>query len=249
MHMGWDHMTERLSGITTLWTILRAAQAGQTAAAADAQQQIMLRYGGAVYRYLLAMLRDPAAADDLTQEFALGLVRGAYRQADPGRGRFRDYVKTVLFHLVSTHRARERRGGVGVPMDHVPEPPAGSDDERDFVRAWREDLLLRTMNALAAVHPDLHAVLSLRSAHPKMPSHLLAAEVGRQLGRPWRPDAVRQALRRARTLFADLLLEEVARSLERPTVEQMQGELAELDLLEYVQPALERRAGASEPEA
>ncbi len=53
---------------------------------------------------------------------------------------------------------------------------------------------------------------------------------------------ISQALHRAK--FADLLLEEVAASLEPPTRENVEEELRDLDLLPYCQPALKRAAGS-----
>src|SRR5260370_13259693 len=106
-----------LSRISTSWTVLNQAHNGSADAAA-AKQWIMQRYGGAVHRYLLAALRDPHAADDLTQEFGLSLVRGDFHQVRPERGRFRDYVKTVLFHLVSRYRKRQLGQSQAVRPDH-----------------------------------------------------------------------------------------------------------------------------------
>jgi hypothetical protein len=54
---------------------------------------------------------------------------------------------------------------------------------------------------------------------------------------------VRQTLRRARDKFADLLLDEVAQTLRQPTVDQLGQELADLELLQYCQPALDRYHG------
>jgi DNA-directed RNA polymerase specialized sigma24 family protein len=53
-----------------------------------------------VYRYLLKALRDPEAAAEQSQEFALRFVRSDFKEADPERGRFRDFLRTVLYHLV-----------------------------------------------------------------------------------------------------------------------------------------------------
>ena len=53
---------------------------------------------------------------------------------------------------------------------------------------------------------------------------------------------MRQTLCRARALYADLLLSEVARSLRSPTCEEVEDELRVLNLLSYCRPALDRRA-------
>ena len=69
-----------------------------------------------------------------------------------------------------------------------------------------------------------------------MAEHLTA-----QLRKPLTAVGVRQVLHRAREKFADLLLDEVAHSLDSPTAEQLEQELVELGLLDYCRPALERR--------
>ena len=92
-----EPIEQRLSRISTIWTVLHQAHGGTEDDRTAAHSMLMARYGGAVHRYLLATLHDPHAADDLSQEFALALVRGAFHKVEPDRGRFRDYVKTVLF--------------------------------------------------------------------------------------------------------------------------------------------------------
>jgi RNA polymerase sigma-70 factor (ECF subfamily) len=57
------------------------------------------------------------------------------------------------------------------------------------------------------------------------------------------PEAIRQLLHRARENFADLLVDEVARSLGSADPGKLEQELIELDLLDYCRPSLARRAG------
>jgi RNA polymerase sigma-70 factor (ECF subfamily) len=243
--MDQDKTNPRLSDISTVWSVLRQAHAGSAEAVAAAQQLLLQRYGGAVRRYLLAALRDPDAADDLTQEFALCLVRGEFRRAEPGRGRFRNSVKAVLFHLVSRHRKRQRSRAQPLPPDApelagVPAPPEGADGA--FRDAWREQLLARAWEALAAAQPTYFAALRCRASHARLPSPRLAEHLSRATGKPFTADGARQALHRARAKFAELLLDEVAQSLEAPTAEEVEQELRDLDLLAYCQTALGRKA-------
>jgi RNA polymerase sigma-70 factor (ECF subfamily) len=107
--MADDLNPDHLSKITTLWTALNAAHHGAGGERDAARQQLIERYAAAVHRYLLAALRDPHAADELLQEFLLALLRGNFHKADRQRGRFRDYIKTVLFHLISKYRRGEAR--------------------------------------------------------------------------------------------------------------------------------------------
>jgi RNA polymerase sigma-70 factor (ECF subfamily) len=234
---------ERLSDISTIWSVLRLAHEGTPTAASAAQQLLLERYRTAVYRYLRQAVGDPATAEDLTQEWALALVRGEFRQADPQRGRFRNYVKGVLFHLVSRHRKNQARvpqpmGGDSTPWQAIPDP--SPDADAAFNESWRQELLARTWKALEDVQPTLAAVLRFRATHQEMRSPQMAEALSARLGKPVTADWVRQTLHRARDSFADLLLVEAARSLDAPTVEALEEELRELNLLEYCKPALQR---------
>src|SRR5262245_30429433 len=107
--MDRQSLDERLSRISTLWTVLFEAHREPGEAAAEAQRALMRRYSGAVYRYLLGAVRDEDAAGDLAQEFAVRFLKGDFRRADPERGRFRDYLKRALVHLVTDHHRRRQK--------------------------------------------------------------------------------------------------------------------------------------------
>jgi RNA polymerase sigma factor (sigma-70 family) len=237
----------RLSLIPTLWSLVYRAHHGPGEAANLARQQLLERYGGAVYRYLRKVLREPDAADEVFQEFALQLLHGDLRGADPQRGRFRNYVKGTLFHLIADYRQQQRKWPEPLPDDgaalvaHLEEV----ESDRQFVESWCDELLARAWAALAEVEArtgqPFHAVLRFRADHPEMRSPQLATQLATRLGRPFTAAGVRQVLHRAREKFADLLLDEVTHSPENPTAEQCVQELVELGLLDYCQPALERR--------
>jgi RNA polymerase sigma-70 factor (ECF subfamily) len=237
--MNPERYNQRLSGISTDWMALRDAHRGTADVSRAAQELLLHRYRGAVYRYLLRAVGDLTAAEDLAQEFALGLVRGDFRQADPQRGRFRNYVKSVLFHLVGKHRKALRK---------LPQPvfaaerlaAAAGDEGAQFDDDWRNELLARTWEALAAARPTLHAALHLRARHAEMRSPELAAELSRQLDKPLTAEAARQLLHRAREKFADLLIDAVANSLAAPSADGVAEELRELNLLEHCRAALDR---------
>jgi RNA polymerase sigma-70 factor (ECF subfamily) len=238
-----NHDPGRLSRISTIWEALRQAHEGTGGAAAKARQLLVERYSGAVYRYLHAALRDPHAAEDLTQEFALRLIRGDFRKVSAERGRFRDYVKTVLFRLVSRHHKRRTATTLTAAPDSsefVTLAAPQDDLDRSFLESWREQLLGRAWEKLAEARPAFYTVLRFRSNNPQQPSHQLAEALSGQLGKAVTAEGVRQTLSRAREKLADLLLEEVAASLESPTAEQVEEELRELNLLVYCRRALTR---------
>jgi hypothetical protein len=139
-----------------------------------------------------------AAAERVAQDFAYCLVRGDFRQADPERGRFRDLVRTLLFHrVVNYQRQMRKEARVGsLPEDAadsfvVEADPAGAD--REFLTRWREELLDRTWEALEREQPEagapLYDVLRYRAEHPGTCSEQMAAELAQRLGRPLTAEA------------------------------------------------------------
>ena len=106
----------------------------------------MQRYSPAIYRYLLGAVRDTDTADELFQEFALRFLRGDFKRANPERGRFRDFLKTALYHLIVDHQKRQKNRPASLPPDGA-EPavamPESTNTDEDFFTAWRADLMAR----------------------------------------------------------------------------------------------------------
>jgi RNA polymerase sigma-70 factor (ECF subfamily) len=243
--MSGDESAIHLSRISTHWDLLFQAHRGQGPAVSQAQQELLRRYCGAIYRYLLGVLRNPHAAEDLSQEFALRLVRGAFKNADPQRGRFRDFVKTAVYHLIVDHHRRQQAKPASLPaQSQIADTPDDSADA-EFLKHWRGEILGRTWEALAALEQQtdslFHTVLRWRAEHPNAPAAELADQLSKSLGKPFTEGGIRVTLHRARERFADLLLDEVARSLQSSDNERIEQELMDLNLLAYCKPALERR--------
>ena len=242
--MDASNFETRLSGVQTLWSQVRLAHDDAAAAGRAARAALLDRYAGAVRRYLLAAVRDRTAADDLAQEFALRFLRGDFRNADPGRGRFRDYVKVAVLNLVTDHHRRQKARPVPIPPEDLNRPESADSDEGVFRESWRDELLDRAWAALAAVERDtgrpLHTVLTFRATNPKASSTEMAEQIGAQRGQAVTPAGVRQTLHRAREKFAELLLEAVADTLDEPTRDRLADELEELGLLGYCKPVLDQ---------
>src|SRR5262245_23516681 len=113
----------RISQIDTLWPVLHKAHGGKPDEVSAAQEAILQRYRPAVKRYLRACLGDEDAAEELSQDFALRFVRGDFRNANPERGRFRDLLKSALYHLIVDHHKRKQRQAPLLAPDG-PEPSA-----------------------------------------------------------------------------------------------------------------------------
>ena len=245
-------LNQHLSQIGTLWSKVVQAHGADAKSATLAQALLLERYGGAAYRYLLGAVRDPDVADDLAQEFALRFLRGDFRRADPDRGRFRDYLKTALIHLVTDHyrgqQALPRRLSADAP-EPVVVPVDGPEADEEFVASWRAELLDRAWKILARDSTAFHVVLRFHVQNPETTSAQAAQQVSAQLGRPVTADWLRQTLKRAHAKYADLLLDEVVHSLSTATPEvPLRQELQELGLLKYCRSALAKRCPeASEP--
>jgi RNA polymerase sigma factor (sigma-70 family) len=250
--MDSDVLNHHLSRIETHWTAVFRAHQGHPVEAAAAQAALVERYGGAVHRYLLASLRDGEAADDLAQEFALRFLRGDFRNADPEKGRFRDFLKAAVYHLmIDYHRSKKSRPR---SLTEAAALPAAEDDswdqelDRHFLESWREQLMAHAWAALDEVqnrtgHP-FSDVLRLRVANPELRSPQMAEQLSDRLGRTVNASWVRLNLHRARDKFVESLLGEVERTLANPSPERLEEELMELGLLEHCRSGLKRRPWA-----
>ena len=234
---------ERLSRISTQWSLIYQAHWGRTDAAAAAQCQFVQRYCGAVYRYLLGALRNEDAAEELFQEFALRFVRGDFRRADPERGRFRDYLKTSLVHLVTDHYRRRAARPRTLPDDH-PEPPQDhlrdTDSDAAFAASWREELINQAWKSLEQTQPNYYRVLLQHVEHAELNAAEMAEQLAADGGKPMTAGHVRVLLHRARERFSDLLVKEVAHSLGRPAPDELLRELRDLSLLSLCEASYRR---------
>jgi len=238
----------RLSRIETLWSVVRRAHDGEGSGTTAAQQILLDQYGGAVRRYLLASLRNEDAANEVFQEFALKFVRGDFEKANPAKGRFRQFVKTVVYRLVIDHHRRQKKAQRHKDLVDVQEhlePTVTAKMEADFVASWRSELLARAWSQLQEVETKsgkpYHTVLRFRADHPKLSSTELAAELTTQLGREIKAGNARVLVHRSREIFAEQLLDLVEESLDNRSDEELENELIAIDLLSYCRPSLDAR--------
>jgi RNA polymerase sigma-70 factor (ECF subfamily) len=244
-----DDVKQHLSQISTAWTLVARAHETPGDVQAAAQRVLIERYQEAIYRYLLGASRNQDAADELFQEFALRFVRGDFRRANPEKGRFRDFVKTALINLVISHQRKRGKAPLQSPGagDDVAAPPDSLDPDKDFLTYWRKVLLDRAWEGLAAAQkpggPPLHTALRWRTEQPDMASAELAARLTEELkpAEPFTDAGIRKVVQRARELFTDLLVAEVARSLGKPTLDELEQEIIDLGFQAYCRKALERR--------
>jgi RNA polymerase sigma factor (sigma-70 family) len=246
--MHQDSQNRRLCDINTLWTLVLDAHEGSTATAKAAQQQLLIRYGGAIRRYLYASARDSEAADDLYQEFAVRMLTGTLHNADRSRGRFRDYVKTTLYHMITNYHKQKSRQPGRLEFEQAEpraEPATLAESDQVFLNCWRDELLAHGWEVLAKAEAEggqpYFTVLRHRSEHPGLTSAAMAEHLSDRLGKPITSGSARQLLHRAREKFAESLMLQVANSLRDPDDDQLEQELIELGLFEYCRSAIQRR--------
>jgi len=245
--MDHNEIDLRLSQIETDWKMVLEASQGTNTPNCRALQTFFDQYSRAVYRYLLGAVKDPDAADELFQEFALRISRGSFRGADQSRGLFRKYLKSALINLVIEHhrQASKKPGSLSFELGDTRSPEEAL--EAEFLKSWREELLSRAWNQLQTLDQqksrNYYDVLRQQTQKPDLTSTEAAERLNEQLQpqRPFTPTGLRKQLQRARETFADLLLTEVSLSLHNPSVEELEGELIELELDPYCRSALRRR--------
>lgn len=229
---------ERIEAIQTRWSLIRNAHlSGQPETAGEARRLLVMRYAPAIRRYLGGILRNDDDADEIAQDIMLRLMRGDFAGADPGRGRFRDLLKTALRNMVrNSWQKAGRRKSADVDLDLILKDDAAQESE--WTQQWRKTVLDNTWNRMLAEEggrPGVqYHVLKLRAEFPECSSEELAAMLGKKTASEIRPDNCRQILRRARTRFVAHLLDEVRAGLEAESEERLQEELAALGLLDYL---------------
>jgi hypothetical protein len=200
-----------------------------------------LRYAPAIRAYLLALLGDAHEADEVAQEFLLRVVERGFAQVSPEQGRFRDYLKTSVRNAALSRLRRQRPGSLG---EALAEELCGADDaEARWLGDWQRCLLDRAWRALEAHQRQspgnlCYTVLRVSADHPDEDSTALAERTSALAGRAVRPDAFRKQVSRARRQFAEVLLDEVTRTLADPSPARVEEELISVGLLPYVGPFL-----------
>lgn len=243
---------KHISEIATSWTMVRDASTPDHPRRQVAQQQLLDIYSDSIRRYLLASLKNQSAADEVYQNFALKMIRGDFGSADPKHGRFRHFVKKVIYHLViDYHRSQgkdDRKQGLSEePYDD--RPSATSESDAEFKRLWREGLLNHAWSQLKAHQKQrggiYYTVLRTRANHPDRNSTELLDLIESETGNRPEKSSLRVTIHRARQRFADYLLEAVIGSLDdarrEKLEEELEQELIELDLKRYCADAMERR--------
>lgn len=220
---------ERLTTLDTSWTTIRTAHTPGPAGQA-AMSELISRYHDAVGRYLRLKLRDPNLADEVLQEFWTKLLTHKLAGADHTKGRFRDYLRTVLHRLIIDHfRGRKFQA---LPPGDILDPSA---PDLEYDRVWREVVINRVWSRLetfeASMPKNRYArVLRLRVGHPDASIEEIARVLTEQTGQAISPEAFRKTLQRARGKFLELLVHELREGMPNADLEDIESEIFDLGL-------------------
>lgn len=211
------------------------------------------RYAPAIQSYFHALIKNAHDAEEIAQDFFLWVAQNGFPRATQERGRFRDYVKVAVRNAALNFINRKQRPLVrngkkprqdfSARIDDVPAPASTFIPDTEWVVDWRNCLMERAWKHLkelsTAPEENLyHTALKLAVAHPEVDSKDLAAKASILLKRQIRPEAFRKQLSRARRYFAEILVKEVALTLDYPTPDLVEQELADLGLMAHVKPYL-----------
>jgi RNA polymerase sigma factor (sigma-70 family) len=161
----------------TRWSAIReSAEQMGTVTRKQGFSRLVAAYWRPTYVYIrLRHRQTDSAAHDLTQSFfAQCWEQNTLSAFDPGRGRFRTFVRTCVDrHVIDQHRsdATQKRGG---DWHHVPidvaqlehdtaliDPSLSSDPERLFEAEWTRSLLLQALADLRTSYTSQSRELDL----------------------------------------------------------------------------------------
>jgi RNA polymerase sigma-70 factor (ECF subfamily) len=198
--------------------------------------KFVLRYAPAIREYINNLLKGQQDSDDVTQDFLTAVMTRGFSEKQVTRGRFRDFLRVAVRNAVIDH-LRVRRP---TATDHqIFEETLASTDEVDWINYWRGCLLekaWRKLRQYQRAHDGnmYHSVLKLATDFPQEDSQRLAQRASKTVGRPIRADAYRQQLHRARTKFAQIIVDEVRETLRHQEPSEVEDELRVLGLDRYV---------------
>ena len=215
---------------TTSWTQVLAAREAPSPESRRALETLCRVYWYPLYAFVRGHVHDAEAARDLTQAYFTELLEKGYLDDyDPGRGRFRVFLRTSVRNFLSKERDKARtlrRGGhieiVSLETNALEErysrePADPVTPEEIFERRWTLELLERVLSRLRREQDEA----GLRDQFARLEGFLTGQEadihyqdVASSLGTS--AGAIKTAVHRLRRRFGQLLRAEVAETVSSP---------------------------------
>ncbi len=212
---------------TTQWSLIAKAGAPASSQARAALEELCSDYWYPLYAFIRRKGNAPDRACDLTQDFFTRLLENdLLAAAEERKGRFRAFLQVACKNfLIDGWRQRREPSASAISIDarsaegrYVVEPADSMTPERLFDRAWALTLLDRVLGLLAAEYatPDRAAIFNeLKVVLTDGKGAVRAAEVGLRLGMT--DGAVHNASHRLRKRYREILMEEIAATLDDPS--------------------------------
>ncbi len=225
---------------TTRWSVVRRIQDFRPEERRHAWGEIFEIYWYPLYVFCRRRGSSENDATDLIQGFFTHLLAGeGLNSVTPEKGLFRSYLLSAFRNYVSNEFRKEdaiRRGGQDVILNfsnlnpeirYSLESKTEESPERAFERNWAEALLGRARQRLAeeyenSTKAELFAMLQPHLAHEGEAS--TQAEIGMKLNLS--AQLVRKSLERMRRRFGNLILEEIAATVN--DTDEVEDELRHL---------------------
>lgn len=217
---------------TTQWSIVLAAGHADTPASRQALERLYAIYWYPLYAFVRRSGFNPTDAEDLTQAFFVRLIdKRDLAAVDRARGRFRSFLLAAMKNFLANEwdrRKTAKRGGGDRNFTSLDardaesrlalEPADALTPDRLFDRAWALTLLDTTLRRTReAYEADGRGPLftALQGTLSDGETGTPYAELGPRLGLS--EDAVKQAVRRLRHRYRDILRAEIAATLDDPS--------------------------------
>ncbi|MEZ6125229.1 MAG: sigma-70 family RNA polymerase sigma factor [Planctomycetaceae bacterium] len=235
----------RISQIQTHWSLVLEAKQAQSGVHMAARGRLAMRYCRAIVRYLTVMIGNPEEAEDVAQDLMVRFLDGMLMNADPSRGRLRDYIKTIAINAARTYLKRKDAGRQKqVSTENAADVAAAEDVE--WEACLRTDYLTTGMESLTAYERSTGkpyaSLLEWRTANSFADSGEMARFLERRTGTSVSTSNARKLLQRAREKLAEGIVEEVRARLpeNHRTAEEVQEQLAAVGLLEICSSVIRR---------
>jgi RNA polymerase sigma-70 factor (ECF subfamily) len=217
---------------TTHWSQVLAAGASAEPESIAALTALCAAYWYPVYAFIRRKGHNADTAQDLVQGFFADLLeRGGLFKAEPAKGRFRSLVMAACSNYLCNRHNHDRalkRGG-GKPLisidalsaegGYLHEPSHELTAEKLFERRWATTLLSRVLEALGAEMAAKGKSALFNALRPALlgdAKRTPYAQIATDLGTT--EEAARAAAHRLRARYRNLLREEVASTVDDPSL-------------------------------
>lgn len=195
---------------------------------ADSAAGFVLRYLVPMRRQLTSILGSTDYADEALKLLLAHLVSAGF--GDQKQGRLRDFllrgIRSAAKSRVAEFSEKERPD---INLDVV------TLESREWLAFWRDGILERAWRALerrehAESDPPLYSILHASTSNPQATTAALVEKIAASGGPQTDEATIENQLPIARALFAQLVADEVAETLESPTGEDVKYEIGVLGL-------------------